>query len=171
MIKTYFLLFVFLFFSLNSNASLTPQRIEQIKVKAFSVNIEDAHHVFQVRQDSQFKGPAASRKVESGGYELVMNPEIMKFFTEAAQILIFYHELGHFYLGHLDQPYLNDEDYRTQIEFEADTFSAYLFKKNGHPTTGLRLFISILNAQTDTLPPGPERALIFEKILFDDLKK
>lgn len=155
-------------FSFSSKAEISTIRIAEIKAIAYSVEFTSIQKIFKkIEFDSSFPGPAASRKMDDAvNYELVINPIIMKSFPESVRTLILYHEMGHYYLGHLDQPYLDDIEFRSSIEFEADAFSAFLYRKNAQPLDDLKNFIKSMESQTDTVPSGSERAKIFENILF-----
>lgn len=150
--------------SLSVSVFATPSqdRLQQIQISTQKL---DAGHLFdhiQISYDESAPGPAVSRKVE-GGYEITYNPKILAQLSVAAQTLISYHELGHIVLGHSDMdPKVKD---RAKVEFEADAFAAFLYKRLHAIDTDLLAFINFIATQDKTTPPGNERADLFRKLL------
>jgi hypothetical protein len=140
----------------------SPERLQQIQAIADRL---DPNHLFdgiQIDYNSELDGPAVSRKSENI-YEITYNPDLLKEFPKSAGTLIGYHELGHILLGHSDMdPKLKD---RATVEFEADAFAAFLYRRLNLVDKDLLSFLDFTASQTQTTPPGNERADLFRKIL------
>lgn len=156
--------FILILISLSSAALAVPtnDRLDQIQFVTEQVNADHLFDFIQIDYDDTFPGPAVARK--SGNvYVITYNRKILATLSESAQILISYHELGHIRLGHSDMdPKLKD---RATVEFEADSFAAFLYKRLHAVDKDLLSFIDFISTQKQTTPPGDERAELFRQIL------
>ena len=152
--------------SISSSALAFPTLERMQKIQTFVESL-DTNHLFdhiKINYDENSPGPAISRKIKNA-YEITFNPKILSTLSESAKTLISYHELGHILLGHSDMdPKLKN---RVEVEFEADSFAAFLFKRLHTVNAEILSFIDFIDTQTTTTPPGNERAVLFRKILID----
>jgi hypothetical protein len=154
-----------LFLGFSANALLSYERLKFIRSVANSVSTTKMFGAMSVLEDRNFPGPAASQKINQNSFMMKINPTIMETLSTPAQQFIKYHEAGHFYLGHLDSPYIDSVAYRTQIELEADAFAAFFYKRNNHLSQDFFRFIYVIRTKTQTVPPGPMRASLIEAII------
>ena len=148
-----------------SFAQITPSRMREIHAQVEKVALFNFDDFFSYENDESFPGPAASMKIFTGYYVMKINPKIMNTLSPAAQKIIYYHEVGHYFLGHLDQPYLSNKDYQRTIELEADAFSALIFKKREVVNADVYKFMDFLRKSQGMWPVGHERASLFEFLL------
>lgn len=150
--------------SLSSAALAVPTNARLDQIDSIAKHA-DAGHLFDlilIDYDDTFPGPAVTRK--SGNiYVITYNRKILATLSESAQLFISYHELGHIRLGHSDMdPKLKD---RATVEFEADSFAAFLYKRLHAVDKDLLSFIEFISTQRQTTPPGDERAGLLLQIL------
>lgn len=147
-----------------SFAQITPVRTIEIQNIAEKANLENFDKIFMSETDENFPGPAASMKFGAGFYMMKINPKIMNTISPAGQKIVYYHEVGHYFLGHLDRPYLNNKEYQRTIELEADLFAALIYKKREVVNEEVFKFIDFMRGR-NTWPMGAERAAVYESVL------
>ena len=117
-------------FALNTHAlsiEVPETRILEIKkiVDQFESekDFKDIPEIVNLRM----RGPARTILTPDGPV-IVVNPEIFSKFPDVAQSFVYYHELGHVYLKHIEMPYPGPEA-ALYFEVEADIFASFMYKK------------------------------------------
>ncbi len=152
-------------FASHSFAQTSPLRTLHIKMVAENAALQNFDRIFKHEVDENFPGPAAVKKFGARLYVLKTNPKIMNTISPVGQKIVYYHEVGHYYLGHLEVPYQDNKEYQRTIELEADLFAAIVFKKREVIDQEVLKFIDFMR-NMNSWPTGKERAAIYEEIFF-----
>lgn len=146
---------------------VSPERWTEISIIANQFTRSSLVEGVTFKENESIPGPAWARR-ELAGPVIEFNPKIMATIPVSGQNIIFFHELAHIRLGHINKPYSKlSRDQKSEIEFEADIFAAYIFKKFEIVDESLLKFLDHMSGMTATVPSGLERAGIFREILLN----
>ncbi len=161
--KTMYTFFALLLICSQVFAITTPERIQQIKIKADSLSLETLFNHVIVDHTLTYPAPAGAFFIGNGQYRISINDSIFNTVSVAGQLFIQYHELGHIYLGHTEMdPAIKNH---FEIELEADYFGAFLYRRFERANEEIRAFLDFI-ALRPTNPPGELRASIIKSIIF-----